>query len=118
MEGVPEEAARQQGLVDDEQAVIEGRIADARDALEAALDERLADSMAFVDALVARLDSELGDADAGAIDAVDAARQDAEQAIDDLRTQLLWDIKELVFRLGYTQGYHYGAHDGLDLEIQ
>jgi hypothetical protein len=74
--------------------------------------------MASVDATVARLDGELGAADAGAIAGVDADRQVYEKAIDDLRTQLLWDIKELVFRLGYTQGYHFGAHDGHDIEIQ
>jgi len=28
-----------------------------------------------------------------------------------------WAIKELVFRLGYTQGYHYGGNDGEDHEI-
>jgi hypothetical protein len=40
-----------------------------------------------------------------------------EQAIDDLRAKLLWDIKELVWKLGYTQGYVYGAHDGHDQEL-
>jgi hypothetical protein len=49
---------------------------------------------------------------------VDADRLVWQQAILDLMAQLLWDIKELVWRLGYTQGYHYGAHDGHDLEIK
>jgi len=26
-------------------------------------------------------------------------------------------MKDLVWKLGYTQGYHYGAHDGRDAEI-
>jgi hypothetical protein len=118
MEGVPEEATRQKALVDAEQAVIEGRIVDARHALEAALTQRLNDSTASLDATVARLAQELLDAENTAIAGVDGFRQAEEAATSDLRTALLEDIKVAVWRLGYTQGYEYGANDGVDIEIQ
>jgi hypothetical protein len=117
MNGVPEEAARQKALVDAEQAVIEGRIVDARNALEAALTERLNDSIASLDATVARLAQELLDAENVAIAGVDTFRQ-AEAATSALRTELLDVIKNDVWRLGYTQGYEYGNHDGVEREIQ
>jgi hypothetical protein len=31
--------------------------------------------------------------------------------------KVLWDIKEMVFNLGYTGEYLTGAHDGKDHEI-
>ena len=40
-----------------------------------------------------------------------------DYAIAELFEALLWDIKENVWRLGYTSGYKYGAHDGEDHEI-
>lgn len=50
------------------------------------------------------------------LDVVDF-REGREERIDKLRDELLWDIKELVWKLGYSQGYHYGAHDGHDAEL-
>ena len=45
-------------------------------------------------------------------------KEDYEKTIEEYRVKTLWDIKELVFQLGYTQGYHYGSHDGKDQEIK
>jgi len=74
--------------------------------------------MAALDATVDRLADELKNREDAAIDAVDADRETYTQEVVDLRAQLLWDIKELVWRLGYTQGYKYGAHDGHDHELK
>ena len=49
--------------------------------------------------------------------AVAADREAWQLAVDELREKILWDIKELVWKLGYTQGYEYGAHDGHDSEL-
>jgi hypothetical protein len=46
MEGVPEVAAEQAGLVADEQAAIDDAVQAARDVLEGELAERLVDSIA------------------------------------------------------------------------
>lgn len=52
-----------------------------------------------------------------AIAGVETDRLAWQTAVDELREKLLWDIKEIVWRLGYTQGYHYGAHDGHDEDL-
>jgi hypothetical protein len=76
------------------------------------------DSMNALDAAVERLAGELLDRENAAMTQVEADRGMYETAIDELREKILWNIKELVWRLGYTQGYHYGAHDGHDHEIK
>ena len=63
------------------------------------------------------LAEELRDAEYSAIASVSDWREGREAYIDNLRMELLWDIKELVWKLGYSQGYHYGAHDGHDAEL-
>ena len=117
MEGVPEEDANQQALVDVRQAEIEAEVRAARAALEAALTQRLTDSTTSLDATVARLAAELLAREDNAIAGVESTRLGWQTAVDELREKLLWDIKEIVWRLGYTQGYHYGAHDGHDEDL-
>ena len=117
MEGVAEEDAAQQAAVDVRQAEIEAAVLKARGALEDALSARLTASVDSMDATVARLAGELLAREDTAIAGVDAQRLLWETAVDELREKLLWDIKEIVWRLGYTQGYHYGAHDGHDEDL-
>ena len=117
MAGVPEEDAKQQALVDVRQAEIEAEVKAARAALEEALTTRLNASTESLDQTVARLAAELLAREDAAIAGVDTDRQAWEAAVDALREKLLWDIKEIVWRLGYTQGYHYGAHDGHDEDL-
>ena len=118
MDGVAEEAAAQLGQADGMQALIDGAIDEARQQLEASLAQRGAASAASLDETVAGLGQDLLDGETAALAAVDADRLTYQQAVEDLREQLLWDIKEIVWRLGYTQGYAYGAHDGHDYELQ
>ena len=117
MEGVAEEDASQQAAVDVRQAEIEAAVLKARAALEDSLTARLTASVDSMDATVADLAARLLDREDAAIDGVDAQRLLWETAVDELREKLLWDIKEIVWRLGYTQGYHYGAHDGHDEDL-
>jgi hypothetical protein len=70
-----------------------------------------------MDATVASLAADLLATEDAAIGGVDGQRLLWETAVDELREKLLWDIKEIVWRLGYTQGYHYGAHDGHDEDL-
>jgi hypothetical protein len=117
MQGVEDMKVAQQARVDaDQQAREAGVLADHQD-LKDALTYRLNDSIAFLDAKVAELAARLLARENAAIAAVDADRQIWEGLIDDLRTRILWDIKELVWKLGYAQGYAYGAHDGHDAEL-
>ena len=74
--------------------------------------------MYSLDNTSAVLQQQLADRDVVAIQSVDEARIAKKEAVEALREQTLWDIKENVWRLGYTQGYAYGAHDGHDREIQ
>ena len=117
MEGVAEEDAAQQAAVDVRQAEIEAAVLKARAALEDSLTARLTASVDSMDATVADLAAKLLAREDTAIDGVDAQRLLWETAVDELREKLLWDIKEIVWRLGYTQGYHYGAHDGHDEDL-
>ena len=117
MQGVEEEFQRQADIVDAEQADREAGVEAAKQALRDALTARLEASMASLDATVARLAQELEDRENSAIAGVDDTRQGWEADIDALRARVLWDIKELVWKLGYTQGYVYGAHDGHDAEL-
>ena len=117
MEGVAEEDAAQQAAVDVRQAEIEAAVLKARGALEDSLTARLTASVDSMDATVADLAAGLLAREDAAIDGVDAQRLLWETAVDELREKLLWDIKEIVWRLGYTQGYHYGAHDGHDEDL-
>jgi len=117
MQGVEEEFQRQADIVDAQQVAREAGVEAAKQLLRDALNARLEASIASLDATVARLAQELEDRENGAIDAVDDTRNGWEADIDALRARILWDIKELVWKLGYAQGYVYGAHDGHDAEL-
>ena len=49
--------------------------------------------------------------------AVDHDRLALEAEVDAFRVEVQWAIKELVWQLGYTQGYKFGGHDGEDSNI-
>ena len=117
MQGVEEEFQRQANNVDEEQAAREAGVEAAKQALRDALNGRLAASVASLDATVERLAQELADREDGALAGVESTRAGWEQEIDDERARILWAIKELVWKLGYAQGYVYGAHDGHDAEL-
>ena len=51
------------------------------------------------------------------MEVVDSDRQAWTEAVAELKRQMLWAIKEQVWRLGYTSGYKFGAHDGEDAVI-
>ena len=117
MQGVEEEYQRQVVNVDAEQVEREAGVEAAKQALRDALNERLANSIASLDATVIRLAERLLNREDGAIAKVAITRASWEQEIDDERARILWAIKELVWKLGYSQGYVYGAHDGHDAEL-
>lgn len=75
MQGVPEEDAKQQALVDVRQAEIEAEVKAARAALEQALSDRLDASVESLDQTVARLADELLAREDAAIAGVDETRQ-------------------------------------------
>ena len=118
MEGVAGEAAAQQEAVNEMQVLIDGAVAEARQLLADSLTQRLEESVASLDGTLETLTQALTDRQATALALLDADRLTYQQAVADLREKLLWDIKEIVWRLGYSQGYAYGAHDGHDLELQ
>ena len=117
MQGVEEEVVRQQADVDADQVEREAGVVADKQALRDALTARLGDSIASLDDTVARLAQELLDRENSAMAGVESDRDVWEKEIDALRAALLWDIKEIVWKLGYTQGYVYGAHDGHDKEL-
>ena len=117
MQGVADEVVRQQENVDADEVIREAGVEAGKQALRDALNARLADSIASLDDTIARLAQRLSDDEDVAIAGVDAMRILQEASVDELRAKLLWDIKEIVWRLGYTQGYVYGAHDGHDQEL-
>lgn len=53
----------------------------------------------------------------GVVASVDADRLALEAEVDAKREEVQWAIKELVWQLGYTQGYKFGGHDGEDANI-
>ena len=69
------------------------------------------------DDAVAKVEQERWESETTVMDAVNADRIKYEEAVELKRNQILWEIKELVWRLGYTQGYDHGSHTGHDTEI-
>ena len=118
MTGVADEADR---LLNDvlasENDARDAALVQARKDLEDALHKRLWEMVGEMDDKERSLAEELRDAEYSAIASVSDWREGREAYIDNLRMELLWDIKELVWKLGYSQGYHYGAHDGHDAEL-
>ena len=117
MEGVPEVVAEQQAAIDAAKNDLEAAL------VSAVLDEingrniKLLGKTFDLNSFVNELREELCDGNDDAIEALAADRAADELAIDELREQVLWDVKELIWSLGYASGYHNGAHDGEDLEI-
>ena len=118
MEGVPETAQR---LLEVDMAnaiaTIEAQITAKREELEARLVQQVADADARMNQLADEQAAQLLAREQAVVTAVEADRLSWEEAVDALRTEVQWQIKELVWQLGYTQGYKFGAHDGKDAEI-
>ena len=118
MQGVQETADR---LLDVDMAeavaTIEAEVTAVREALEARLVQQVADADARMNQLADEQAAALLAREEAVVAAVAADRATWEQAVDDLRTEVQWAIKELVWQLGYTSGYKFGAHDGKDAEI-
>ena len=118
MEGVPETAQR---LLEVDMAnaiaTIEAQITAKREELEARLVQQVADADARMNQLADEQAAQLLAREQAVVAAVEADRLSWEEAVDALRTEVQWQIKELVWQLGYTQGYKFGAHDGKDAEI-
>ena len=118
MEGVPETAQR---LLEVDMAnaiaTIEAQITAKREELEARLVQQVADADARMNQLADEQAAQLLAREQAVVAAVEADRLTWEEAVDALRTEVQWQIKELVWQLGYTQGYKFGAHDGKDAEI-
>jgi len=117
MDGVAEKVVEMQAQVDADQESRMGGVEGAKQALRDALSARLMESMDSLDATVEELAARLLERENAAIEGVQETSAAWQVAIDELRARILWDIKELVWKLGYTQGYEYGAHDGHDAEL-
>ena len=74
--------------------------------------------MYSINSVVGSLSGDLVNSENEAMDTVVIEREQQEEYIIELRDNILWTIKELVWKLGYTQGTAYGAHDGHDLVIK
>ena len=118
MQGVADEADR---LLNDQlasdNAEREAALLQARKDLEEALNARLWEMVGELNDKREDLSAGLLDREVEAMEDVVEWREAREKSIDELRRQIQWDIKELVWKLGYSQGYHYGAHDGHDAEL-
>ena len=118
MQGVADEADR---LLNDQlasdNAEREAALLQARKDLEEALNARLWEMVGELNDKREDLSADLLDREVEAMEGVVEWREAREKSIDELRRQIQWDIKELVWKLGYSQGYHYGAHDGHDAEL-
>ena len=117
MQGVPEEYQRQLDIFDGKQDDIQATIDAQRQALEARLTAHEAAANARMDALADAQAAALLAREQRVISAVDAFRLGLEAEVDALRLETQWGIKELVWQLGYTQGYKFGGHDGEDANI-
>jgi hypothetical protein len=115
MTGVADEADRLIAGMDTDGR--EAELVAARKVLEERLYQAVWDGINAMKDEVSRQSAALLSRDSDALAAVDSDRQDMEAAIDALRTQTLWDIKEAVWKLGYTSGYKFGGHDGKDAEL-
>ena len=117
MEGVPEEYARQLDIFDGKQDAIQASIDAERVSLEARLTAHEAAANARMDALADAQAASLLAREQRVVAAVDADRLALEAEVDAFRVEVQWAIKELVWQLGYTQGYKFGGHDGEDSNI-
>ena len=117
MQGVPEEYQRQLDIFDGEQARIQATIDELRQALQARLTQHEADANQRMDDLANRKAAQLLAREDKVIAEVDGFRLGLEAEVDAFRVEVQWGIKELVWQLGYTQGYKFGGHDGEDANI-
>ena len=117
MEGVPEEYQRQLDIFDGKQDAIQASIDAERVSLEARLTAHEAAANARMDALADAQAAALLAREQRVVAAVETDRLALEAEVDAFRVEVQWGIKELVWQLGYTQGYKFGGHDGEDANI-
>ena len=117
MEGVQEEYDRQLQRICDELDRLKNTITTTRVELEGRLLTHINDAN---DRMVANVESQaasLLEREQGVIASVNTDRLALEAEVDAKREEVQWAIKELVWQLGYTQGYKFGGHDGEDAKI-
>jgi hypothetical protein len=103
MEGIPEVAAEQAGIVADTQAAIDASVDEARVALEGELSNRLADAIASMDNTVDELSTGLQDRQADVEASVDASRVAATENVVEQKEAAIANIDSEIWKLGYGQ---------------
>ena len=101
MDGVEGAMADQALAVAEAQGEIDARIQAARDELEGALAEKELQLAADMDAATEALQEGLRSRQADAEDAVDADRQAATENVQNNKAEILANIKDLIWSLGY-----------------
>ena len=117
MEGVPEEYARQLQRICDQLDAWIASVTATRESLEARLLTHINNAN---DRMVQNVNSQAASLlarEQGVVASVDTDRLALEAEVDAKRVEVQWAIKELVWQLGYTQGYKFGGHDGEDANI-
>jgi hypothetical protein len=113
METVPEFVAELTASVEAQQQAIHDATEEERARLEAALSERLANSIAELDSEAARLLAEFAQNLADAKAEITGENNDAIDAINDLKEVILHEIKELAYKVQWTYGY---SEENLELK--
>jgi hypothetical protein len=117
MQGVPEEYARLIAELCATQDNIQASIVAFQHGLEDRLTTHEANANQRMVDLAAREAAHLLARENAVIASVDGFRLGLEAEVDADREAKQWAIKELVWQLGYSQGYKFGGHDGEDARI-
>jgi len=91
--------------VEEQQQAIHAAIIVERERLEAALAERLANSIASLDATIARVEAEARQHLDDQVTEITGENTDAIDAVNALKEVILHEIKELAYKLNWTYGY-------------
>jgi hypothetical protein len=117
MEGVPEEYARQLQRICDQLDAWIASVTATREALEVRLHTHINNANGRMVENVYDQAASLLAREQGVVASVNTDRLALEAEVDAKRVEVQWAIKELVWQLGYTQGYKFGGHDGEDANI-
>ena len=117
MEGVPEEYARQLQRICDAKDLWISSVTATREALEVRLLTHINNANDRMIQNVNNQAASLLAREEGVVASVNTDRLALEAEVDAKREEVQWAIKELVWQLGYTQGYKFGGHDGEDANI-
>ena len=117
MEGVSEEYVRQLQRICDQLDAWLASILATREVLEARLLTHINNANDRMIQNVNNQAASLLAREEGVVASVNTDRLALEAEVDAKREEVQWAIKELVWQLGYTQGYKFGGHDGEDANI-